>query len=117
MATEAQKRASKTYYQNNKATISEKEKETKRWTEYYERNKEAVKRRNLERYYARQGRTPPTPPPTPPPDLPPAEDVRALIKRLQEMLPVIVKTEKKKRGKSPPAEVPDLPPTNVVVNE
>jgi len=112
MATEAQKRASRTYYQNNKDTIAEKEKETKRWTQYYERNKDIVKRRNLERYYAKQGRTPPPPPPATPPDLPPLEDVRSLIKRLQEMLPVLAKVEQKKRGKSPPAEPAVLPPAN-----
>jgi hypothetical protein len=115
---EAQKKttygeAKKRYYEKNKETIAEKEKEEKRWREYYEKNKEAVKRRNLERYYAKQGRTPPPPPEPISPDLPPVEDVRALIKRLQEILPSLVKAEKK-RGKSPPASEAPVPPINQV---
>ena len=113
MATEAQKRASKTYYEANKDTIAEKEREKKRWIANYEKNKEDIKRRNLERYYTKQGRTPPPPPP-PVPDLP-AEDVRTLIKRLQEILPVLVKSEKKKRAKSPPTAPAVIPPVNEVL--
>lgn len=101
--------AKKRYYEKNKETIAEKEKDEKRWRDYYEKNKEAVKRRNLERYYAKQGRTPPAPLS---PDLPPADDIRALIKRLQDILPVLTKAEKKKRGKSPPA--PEATPEPVV---
>jgi hypothetical protein len=117
---EAQKKttygdAKKRYYEKNKETIAEKEKEDKRWREYYEKNKEAVKRRNLERYYAKQGRTPPAPPEPISPDLPPIEDVRALIKRLQEILPVLTKAERKKRGKSPPATETPAPPQNEVI--
>jgi hypothetical protein len=110
MSTDAQKLASKTYYAKNKATIAEKEKADKRWVGYYQANKEVIRKRNLERYYAKQGRTPP-PPPAPVPDLA-VEDVKTLIKRLQDILPVLVKSEKKKRGKSPPAAPAVIPPVD-----
>jgi hypothetical protein len=107
--------AKKRYYEKNKETIAQKEKEEKRWRDYYEKNKEVVRRRNLERYYAKQGRTPPPPPPATPPDLPAVDDVRSLIKRLQEILPVLTKAEKKKRGKSPETVPAVSPPAEAVV--
>jgi len=107
--------AKKRYYEKNKETIAQKEKEDKRWRDYYEKNKEVVKRRNLERYYVKQGRTPPPPPPATPPDLPAVEDVRSLIKRLQEILPILTKVERKKREKSPPASTPPVQPESVPV--
>ena len=42
------------YYLNHKAEIQYKEQENKRWLTYYEQNKEAVKARNLARYYQRK---------------------------------------------------------------
>lgn len=43
-----------TYYVKHKQDIAVKEKEAKRWIDYYERNKEEVKRRNLERYHKKK---------------------------------------------------------------
>ena len=43
-----------TYYGKHKETIASKEKEAKRWIDYYEKNKEEVKRRNLERYHKKK---------------------------------------------------------------
>ncbi len=43
-----------TYYAKHKETIASREKEAKRWVNYYEQNKDAVKRRNLERYHRKR---------------------------------------------------------------
>jgi 1-acyl-sn-glycerol-3-phosphate acyltransferase len=88
------------YYEENREKIAEKEKVAKRWKSYYEKNKDAVKARNLTRYYARIGKPMPPPKPPQPPlpeDAPPLEDVKALIKQLQSLLPALRKVERKKR--------------------
>jgi len=54
----------------------------KRWIATYQRNKETIKRRNLERYYKKTGRSFP-PPPKPPPVPPPIDET---IKQVQELI-------------------------------
>lgn len=44
----------KKYYAENKTDITTKNKESKYWEGYYEKNKEEVKRKALERYYAKK---------------------------------------------------------------
>lgn len=94
---------SKKYYEKNKDKILAKEKESKRWIEYYKRNKEAIKERNIQRYYAKQGRERPEPRPTPPPvDNSKVERLEALVAELRELVPHVVKPRRSKKA----AEVP-----------
>ena len=44
----------KKYYAENKTDITTKNKESKYWEGYYEKNKEEVKRKALDRYYAKK---------------------------------------------------------------
>ena len=98
--------ASKKYYEKNKDTILAKEKENKRWLGYYERNKEAIRERNLARYYAKQGREKPEPRPAPPPvDNTKIERLEALVAELRELVPHVVKPKKAKK-KVPAPETP-----------
>lgn len=95
---------SKRYYQKNKDKILAKEKETKRWVEYYQRNKDAIRERNINRYYAKQGRERPAPKqPPPPPDNSKIEKLEALVAELRELVPQVMKPKKKK---APVSEVP-----------
>jgi hypothetical protein len=93
------------YYQANKDEILEKEKEKKRWLDYYERNKEAVRKRNLERYYKKKQATAPAPPP----DDAKIERLNAILAELKELVPSLVKI---RRRKNSPTSV--VPPTPVV---
>jgi len=98
--------ASKKYYEKNKDTILAKEKENKRWLGYYERNKEAIRERNLARYYTKQGREKPEPRPAPPPvDNTKIERLEALVAELRELVPHVVKPKKTKK-KTPAPEIP-----------
>ena len=91
--------AAKKYYQKNKETILAKEKENKRWLSYYERNKEAIRERNLIRYYTKQGREKPEPRPAPAPvDNSKVERLEALVAELRELVPHVVKPKKVKKA-------------------
>jgi len=45
----------KAYYETHKDEILAKEKENKRWLQYYEKNKETVKEKARQRYYTSRG--------------------------------------------------------------
>jgi hypothetical protein len=47
--------AQKKYREANKEKIAERAKEKKYWRTYYEKNKEVVRQKNLERYYVKMG--------------------------------------------------------------
>jgi len=103
--------ASQRYYKKNKNTILAKEKETKRWVDYYQRNKDAIKERNINRYYEKQGRErPPPKQPPPPPDNTAIEKLEALVAQLRELVPQVMKTKKEKK-----LPVLPQPPANEVV--
>lgn len=93
----------KAYYEKNKTVLLAAEKEKKRWVDYYERNKEAVKERNRAAYYKRKGmEVPPrkekaAKPPVSQPPLKSPELVRVeeLVAELRTLIPGVIKT----RGK------------------
>lgn len=82
------------------------------WKETYQRNKEAIKKRNLERYYKKTGRTFPPPPKTPPPPPPPpqtdetADRIKHLIEELRTLLPAQMKPKRVKKKKESPVSPP-----------
>lgn len=93
--------AAKRYYEKNKTRILADEKDKKRWLSYYERNKEAIKARNLERYYAKSGKTSPPPrPPVIPPDPISVARMEELIQELRVLIPKVMKTKRTKKAKS-----------------
>jgi hypothetical protein len=106
---------SKKYYEKNKDKILAKEKETKRWLSYYERNKELVRERNLARYYTKQGRErPPPKQPPPPPDNSKIEKLEALVAELRELVPQVMKPKKVKKIVAPiPVTTPVTIPEEV----
>lgn len=107
--------SSKRYYQKNKDKILAKEKETKRWLEYYQKNKEAIRERNIARYYAKQGRERPAPKqPPPPPDNTKIEKLEALVAELRELVPQVMKPKKVKKAVAP-TEAP-APVNEIVVH-
>ena len=101
--------AGRTFYEKHKTEILAKEKMEKRWKTYYETHKEEVKKRNLERYYAKRVLKKSAPPP--PPDQEKIDELNAIILKLQELLPAIVKTPRKKKV----ASVNDNPVSEVQV--
>lgn len=48
------------YYRKNRAAILAREREKKRWLDYYERNKEAVRLRQKEAYHRKKAAQTPT---------------------------------------------------------
>ena len=89
---------SKTYYEKNKDKILAKEKETKRWIDYYQRNRDAIRERNIQRYYTRLGRErPPPKQPPPPPDNSKMEKLESLVAELRELVPQVMKPKKVKK--------------------
>jgi hypothetical protein len=91
--------ASQKYYQKNKDNILAKEKENKRWLGYYERNKEAIRERNLQRYYLKQGREkPPAKVAAPPPDNSKIERLEKLVAELRELVPTVMKPKRSKKA-------------------
>jgi len=91
--------SSQKYYNKNKDIILAKEKENKRWIDYYARNKEVIRERNLVRYYAKQGRERPEPRPAPPPvDNTKAERLEALVAELRELIPHVVKPRRSRKA-------------------
>lgn len=105
--------SSKRYYLKNKDKILAKEKQNKRWVEYYQKNKDAVKERNIARYYAKQGRERPAPkqPPPPPPDNSKIEKLELLVAELRELVPQVMKPRRVKKA----PEQMTIPVTNEVV--
>ena len=101
---------SKRYYEKNKSKILAKEKETKRWIDYYQRNKDSIRERNIERYYASKGRErPPPKQPPPPPDNSKIEKLEAIVAELRELVPQVMKPKKVKKVEAPiPAPAPGL---------
>jgi len=96
---------SKRYYEKNKEAILAREKQSKRWVDYYARNKETIRERNLQRYYDKAGRPRPEPKtPVPPPDNSKIEKLEALVAELRELVPHVMKTKKKKETKPPASE-------------
>lgn len=99
------------YYQANKDEILQKEKEKKRWLDYYERNKEAVRKRNLERYYKKKESIAPPPPP----DTTKLERLDAILAELKELVPSLVKTRRRKNSPvSVAPTTPSIPPESPV---
>ena len=102
---------SKRYYEKNKDTILAREKETKRWVDYYSRNKEAIKERNLQRYYDKAGRPRPAErkkkgPRAPSPDHAKIEKLEALVAELRELVPEVMKPKRKREiAKTPDPDV------------
>lgn len=87
-----------TYYAKHKDSIASKEKEAKRWIEYYERNKDEIKRRNLERYHKKkedyfksaeyleaQERV---------------KELNTIVSRLNELIPEVMKAPRRRRKTS-----------------
>jgi hypothetical protein len=97
---------SKRYYEKNKEAILAREKERKRWVDYYSRNKDVIRERNLQRYYDKAGRSRPEPKtPVPPPDNSKMEKLEALVAELRELVPHVMKTKKKKATPAPENEI------------
>lgn len=91
--------ATKKYYEKNRDAILAKEKENKRWLDYYQRNKDAIRERNLVRYYAKQGRERPEPRPVvPPPDNSKIEKLEKLVAELRELVPTVMKPKRAKKA-------------------
>ena len=90
--------ANKTYYSKHKEAIIAKERETKRWLSYYERNKEAVKQKNLARYHAKRAATnPPAPPPDPAIEEARVKRLAEIVAELHELLPATIKSPRRKK--------------------
>lgn len=92
------KPANKAYYDSHKDAILAKERESKRWISYYERNREVIKQKNLARYHAKQSAAKP---PIPVPD-PAVEEARTkrlaeIVAELHQLLPATIKSPRRKR--------------------
>jgi thymidylate synthase len=90
--------AAKKYYNKNRDIILAKEKTTKRWLDYYQRNKEKIRQRNIERYYEKQGRERPTAKAKEPPDTSKIEKLEALVAELRELVPHVMKPKRTKKA-------------------
>lgn len=88
----------------------EQPKESKPWKASYERNREAIKKRNLARYYEKLGRSPPPPrqPPPPPPNQEQIDRLNAIIEELRTLIPMVMKPKKVKKVKE---DTPEEPPS------
>lgn len=90
--------SAKKYYENHKDEILAKEKEQKRWVSYYERNKDAIKKKNLERYHSkRASKNPPTPPPDPAVEEARVKRLNEIIAELHQLLPSTIKPPRKRK--------------------
>ena len=83
------------------STETKENKNSPRWKDYYQRNRDKIKAANLARYYSKAGRTPP-PPKTPPP---PVNDeaikrLEALVSELRALIPKAMKPPKKSRSRA-----------------
>lgn len=88
--------SAKKYYETHKDGILAKEKETKRWISYYQRNKEAIKKKNLERYHAKRGTCPP-PPPDPDAEAQKMKRLNEIIAELHQLIPSAIKPPRKRK--------------------
>ena len=86
------------YYAKNKESIGAKEKEAKRWVEYYEKNKENVKKRNLERYHKKREEYFTSPEYLAEQDR--VRELNGIIARLAELLPEVMKAPRRRRKSS-----------------
>jgi hypothetical protein len=106
--------ATKKYYAKNRDAILAKEKENKRWLDYYQRNKEAIRERNLVRYYTKQGRERPEPrPAVVPPDNSKIEKLEKLVAELRELVPTVMKPKRTKKVVEKVVESESLKPAHV----
>ena len=93
------------YYAKHKDAIASKEKEGKRWLEYYERNKENVKRRNLERYHKKREEYFKSPEYLAEQER--VKELNTIVARLAELIPEVMKAPRRRRKsaeKAPAAE-------------
>jgi hypothetical protein len=98
METSSYTPSNKAYYDNHKEAILAKEKETKRWISYYERNREAIKQKNLARYHAKHAASnPPAPPPDPAIEEAKIKRLAEIVAELHQLLPATIKSPRRKR--------------------
>ena len=109
----------KAYYEANKESILAKEKENKRWVDYYAKNRETIAEKNRCRYYEKKGLPVPekgkkerkerVKPPVP--DTAMITRFEQLVEELRVLAPQVVKAKpkakkSKAKAKAPDAEVP-----------
>jgi hypothetical protein len=87
-----------TYYAKHKDTIASKEKEARRWVEYYEKNKDAVKKRNLERYHKKREEYFKSPEYQA--EVKRMEELNTIVARLNELIPEVMKAPRRRRKSS-----------------
>lgn len=103
-------KSGKAYYEAHKEELLAAEKDKKRWLSYYERNREAVKERNRQQYYLKQGR--PVPPlrpkpataPAPPPESVELKRLEELVAELRQLVPEVMKKKARPRVAKPSGE-------------
>jgi DNA repair photolyase len=83
------------YYAKHKDTIASKEKEARRWVEYYEKNKDAVKKRNLERYHKKREEYFKSPEYQA--EVKRMEELNTIVARLTELIPEVMKAPRRRR--------------------
>jgi hypothetical protein len=108
------------YYLANKEAILAKEKENKRWVDYYAKNREMIAERNRRRYYEKKGlpvpekgdrpKKPRVKPTAPDPAL--VSRFEQLVEELRVLAPQVVKPKKEKRAKKAPE--PAAAPANTI---
>jgi hypothetical protein len=86
------------YYAKHKDTIASKEKEARRWVEYYEKNKEIVKKRNLERYHKKREEYFTSPEYHA--EVKRMEELNTIVARLTELIPEVMKAPRRRRKSS-----------------
>jgi len=89
-----------TYYNTHKDTITQKEKEAKRWLGYYERNKERIKARNLERYHKKREEYFNSPEYLV--EIERVKELNGIVARLNELIPEVMKAPRGKKTKETP---------------
>lgn len=95
----------KKYYHTNKDDILAKEKENKRWKAYYERNRDIIKKRNLEAYHRKKAAEKAVKAPA----VQAASDrLEVLIAEIKELMPII-NPRKRKVKNSPTLESTPAP--------
>ena len=86
------------YYVKHKDSIASKEKEARRWVDYYEKNKEAVKKRNLERYHKKREEYFASPEYQA--EVKRMEELNTIVARLTELIPEVMKAPRRRRKSS-----------------
>lgn len=95
----------KKYYEDHKQDILAKEKENKRWIAYYERNRETIKKRNLEAYHRKKAAEKAAKAPV---VQAASARLEVLIAELKELMPII-NPRKRKVKNSPTMESTPAP--------